>query len=401
MKIVIIGGGCSGVVTAINAKTNKNEVTILERNDELLKKLLVTGNGRCNYYNENQSITNYHSNSSNITDFINDKNLNEVKLFFKNLGIIPKIKNNYYYPSTNQASTIKDALISQLKNKKIEVKTNYLVEKIEKIDNYFLINNEIKCDKLVISTGSFSSPKTGSDGMGYNFLKGLGHSITEVNPSLVPLISDMPYCKKLSGVRSDVKLSLYEDDKLIKEEQGELQLTDYGISGICTFNLSYYASIGLSKNKKEVVKVNFLPFIEENIIEWLDKYNELTKIYNIRELLEKLINKKIVDVILKVSGINGDKKYDNLDSRSKRILTSTITDFNFNITGTKGLSNGQVCSGGIPLEEIDNNFSSKKVKNLFITGELLDLTGDCGGYNLTICWISGIISGKKLGEDND
>ena len=402
MRIVIIGGGCSGVVTAIKAKNNHNEVIILEKNEELLKKILITGNGRCNYYNSDQSTDKYHSSSNKINNIITKNNLNIVTNFFDELGIIPKIKNGYYYPFSNQAITIKDALLSKLKEKNILIKTSYNVEKIEKKNNKFIINNELECDKLVISTGSYSYPKTGSTGAGYNFLKSFNHTIIDVNPSLVALISDMKYMKKLSGIRAEAKLSLYDNDNLIREEYGELQLTDYGISGICTFNLSYYVPNILKNNNQAIVKVNFLPFIEDNAIEWFNNYRENTNINKIRDLLERLLNKKLVDIILKVSEINGDKDYKNLDSRSKRILTSTVTSFEFNIINTKGIENGQVCSGGISLDEInENTFESLKVKNLYITGELLDITGDCGGYNLTICWISGLLSGKNIGESND
>lgn len=402
MRIVIIGGGCSGVVTAIKAKNNHNEVLILEKNEELLKKILITGNGRCNYYNSDQSTDKYHSSSNKINNIITKNNLNIVTNFFDELGIIPKIKNGYYYPFSNQAITIKEALLSKLKEKNILIKTSYNVEKIEKKNNKFIINNDLECDKLVISTGSYSYPKTGSTGAGYNFLKSFNHTIVDVNPSLVALISDMKYMKKLSGIRAEAKLSLYDNDNLIREEYGELQLTDYGISGICTFNLSYYVPNILKNNNKAIVKVNFLPFIEDNVIEWFNNYREKTNINKTRDLLDRLLNKKLVDIILKVSEINGDKDYKNLDSRSKRILTSTVTSFEFNIISTKGIENGQVCSGGISLDEIDENtFESLKVKNLYITGELLDITGDCGGYNLTICWISGLLSGKNIGESND
>lgn len=402
MRIVIIGGGCSGVVTAIKAKNNHNEVLILEKNEELLKKILITGNGRCNYYNSDQSTDKYHSSSNKINNIITKNNLNILTNFFDELGIIPKIKNGYYYPFSNQAITIKEALLSKLKEKNILIKTSYNVEKIEKKNNKFIINNDLECDKLVISTGSYSYPKTGSTGAGYNFLKSFNHTIVDVNPSLVALISDMKYMKKLSGIRAEAKLSLYDNDNLIREEYGELQLTDYGISGICTFNLSYYVPNILKNNNKAIVKVNFLPFIEDNVIEWFNNYREKTNINKTRDLLDRLLNKKLVDIILKVSEINGDKDYKNLDSRSKRILTSTVTSFEFNIISTKGIENGQVCSGGISLDEIDENtFESLKVKNLYITGELLDITGDCGGYNLTICWISGLLSGKNIGESND
>ena len=165
MKTAIVGGGVSGVITAIYAARNNKDVVILERNDKLLKKLLLTGNGRCNYFNDDQNISHYHSSiPSLLNNIIKEENINELLSFYNKLGIIPKIRDGYYYPYSNQASSVRNILLKELEHLNIEVKLNYLVEDI-KIDNGFIINNELKVDKLVLSAGSKTYPKTGSDGM--------------------------------------------------------------------------------------------------------------------------------------------------------------------------------------------------------------------------------------------
>ena len=262
-RIIIIGGGPSGITTAINAKRDDNEVIVLERNSKPLKKLLMTGNGKCNYMNEIYGTSNYHSEDIDLVDkIISTKNIKSMKEFINNLGVIPKIRNNYYYPFSNQATTIKDNLLKQTKDKGIKIITDTLVESINKKDNVFSIktNNETyTCDKLVLATGSFAYPKTGSDGKGYSFLENLGHTIIKPLPALVPLLGKGNYFKDWSGVRTDVSLELFEDNKYLSKEEGEIQLTDYGISGICTFQLSHFVTRGLNQNKKEEIHINFVP----------------------------------------------------------------------------------------------------------------------------------------------
>ena len=235
MKIIVVGGGCSGVVAAINAKNKDNEVVILERNNTLLKKLLLTGNGRCNYFNEIYSIDNYHSNNMDlVNDFISDKNITMSKEFFDNLGIVPKIKNGYYYPYSNQAVSIKDILVNEVNRLGIKVIYDTYVEDIEKEDKFIIKTNneEYICDKLILSTGSFAYPKTGSDGIGYSILEKLGHTIIKPVPALVQLNANSKYLKDWDGVRSDVYLELFEDGEYLTKEEGEIQFTNYGISGI-------------------------------------------------------------------------------------------------------------------------------------------------------------------------
>jgi hypothetical protein len=405
-EVIIIGGGASGVVSAIYAKNSNNHVTILERNNDLLKKLLMTGNGKCNYYNDDQSTNNYHSNNMDIVEeIITSNNLSKVVSFFDYLGVIPKIKNGYYYPFSNQAVTIKNMLVKEVKDKKIDVCTNTLVTNIKKINNKFLVTCNTKtytCDKLVISTGSYAYPKTGSTGMGYLFLKELGHTIIKPLPALVQLISNGNYLKEWNGIRTDVKLSLYEDNKFISSEEGEIQLTDYGISGICTFNLSHYVTRGLDIGKKEVIKINFLPFINSNYKEWLDNFSNKHNNKNIKELLECILNYKLVNVILNKSHISSNLYYLELDDNKKDNLINNLFSFEVLITATKSFDSSQIANGGVSLTEINpNTFESKLVSNLYIIGELLDINGNCGGYNLTIAWLSGILSGISIGENND
>ena len=404
MKIIVVGGGCSGVVAAINAKNKDNEVVILERNNTLLKKLLLTGNGRCNYFNEIYSIDNYHSNNMDlVNDFISDKNITMSKEFFDNLGIVPKIKNGYYYPYSNQAVSIKDILVNEVNRLGIKVIYDTYVEDIEKEDKFIIKTNneEYICDKLILSTGSFAYPKTGSDGIGYSILEKLGHTIIKPVPALVQLNANSKYLKDWNGVRSDVYLELFEDGEYLTKEEGEIQFTNYGISGICTFNLSHFISRGLEENKKYVVKINFVPFIKTLISPWLYEYANKNKEKDIYELLEGFLNKKLIPIILKESNIKSSKKYDELTKEEKVKLINSLRHFKVEITSTKGFDSSQVCNGGVSLDEINiNTMESKIVKDLYIIGELLDINGNCGGYNLTECWISGILSGKSIGEDN-
>ncbi len=401
--IVIIGGGAAGLIAAIHAKTENNKVTIVEKNSVCGKKLLATGNGKCNYWNEDQSLIHYHSSTNDLIEKIITKENKEQTLnFFNQLGIYPKIKNGYYYPSSQQASTIRDFLQEEALRLKINIKLNFSVTKLTKVNSIFKIYSEnevITADKVIISTGSAASPKTGSDGFGYKLLKRLGHSIITPHPSLVQLKATGNYLKTWSGVRTDAKVSLYIDDKLIKEEHGEIQLTDYGISGICVFNISRYVSLTSTKNIQ--VKINFLPFITENPKIFLDNYFKTKTTRSLELELSGFLNKKLVTTILNETKLSKTTSYKALPDQDKDKLISYLTNFTVTITGTNSLEQAQVCSGGIPLTEINlETMESTIVKDLYIVGELLDVDGDCGGYNLSFAWISGIQAGRGSAKDD-
>jgi len=392
-RVVIIGAGASGVIASIFASKN-NEVIILEKNSTPLKKLLLTGNGKCNYFNENQDI----SNLDLVEKIITDNNIKNVLEFFDRIGIVPKIKNGYYYPCSNLSNSVKEALLKEAVLSNVKIKTDYCVKDIKKIDNKFIINNDISCDYLVLSTGSKAYPKTGSDGFGFEILKNFGHNIIKPLPALTSLIGDKSYFKDWAGIRIDAKVSLYENNKFIKSEIGELQLTKDGLSGICIFNLSGRLKRGLEYGNKEDIIINFLPFIND-IETYLNDRNKLVKNRNIIELLEGLINYKLVKIILKESNINENKYYDELSDKEKEILFNNLVNFKVRIIDTNDFSNSQVCSGGLSLKEINiKTMESSIVDGLFIIGELLDIDGICGGYNLTIAWITGILAGTYIGD---
>ena len=396
MKVAIIGGGISGVIASIYASEN-NEVTILERNNTLLKKLLLTGNGRCNYFNSNQNISNYNSSDLDLLkEIITEDNIEKALNFYNNIGIIPKIKDGYYYPYSNKAESMKESLIKEVELNNIKVITNYLVENIEIRNNKFIINNELYFDKVIISTGSYAAPKTGSDGIGYKLLNKLNLDIIKPLPALVQLKGNETYFKEWNGIRSYAKVSLYENNKFIKEEVGELQLTNYGLSGICIFNLSGRLKIGLDKGNKESIRINFLPFVTD-IEEFLINRNKLLKNRNIIELLESIINYKLIKIILKEANIKEDKSFDELNNLEKEKLFNNLINFNVDITDTNDFDSSQVCSGGLDLNEINTKtMETKKIKNLYVIGELLDIDGLCGGYNITASTISAILAGENI-----
>ena len=269
------------------------------------------------------------------------------------------------------------------------------VEKIDKAKNKFIIktnNGVIECDKVIIATGSKASPKTGSTGEGYKFLKDFNHTIIEVLPALVQLKTKGNFLKDWSGIRTDVEVSLYINNKNIKSDQGELQWTNYGVSGICIFNLSRFVPIALNNNAKVEVKINFLPFTNtpEDLLKDLNNNN------SINDILEGILNNKLVTVILNKSSINKNKKYNELSSKEKEILIENLTNFTVEVIGTNSYEECQICSGGVPLSEINTKtMESKIINNLHIVGELLDVDGDCGGYNLTFAWITGLLAGKS------
>lgn len=406
MKIVVIGGGASGLVSAIFSKTSKNEVIILERNNNCGKKILITGNGKCNYWNSDQSINHYHStNFECLKELFTPKINNEVLNFFERIGIVPKIKNGYYYPTSNQATSIQTALILEAKLKGIIINNNEYVKNITKKSNKYYIEtekNNYVADKVIIATGSKAVPKTGSDGSGYDFAIKLGHSIIKPLPALVQLNGIGNYFKEWAGVKQDVKVTLIENNFKLREEYGEINLTDYGLSGICVMQLSDQVAKGLDCGKDETVEINFMPWIinESDFIKWMDNRNKQVINRSVTELLDGVLNYKLVNLFIKKSKIKQDEKWENLSPNLKKILASYIICFKQKIISTNSFDKAQICSGGVPINEINiNTMESKISNNLYFVGEVLDVNGDCGGYNLGFAWISGIIAGKAISKE--
>lgn len=401
-KVVIIGGGASGLVAAIYASLN-NEVIIVEKNDTCGKKLLASGNGRCNYFNEDFSIAHYHSqNKELLASIICSEEKNEVLNFFESIGIIPNIKNGYYYPNTDHADSILSSLVLEAKKRNVNFKTNTEVLDIIRLNDGFKLitnNNDIYCDKVVISCGTSAGIKNRSNIE--SLIKDFNHTVIKYLPALVQLKAQGKFLKLWAGIRIDANIKLYEDENFIKEERGQLQLVDYGISGICVFNLSSYAAKSLNNNHQVFTIIDFLPDVAvksiDDFIKWIDDRNK--KLFNrtIEELFIGIVNKKLLKVLLTIANLDSDDYWQELNNLQKIELAKSLKAFKLEIIDNNSIDRAQVCSGGIKLDEVDlQTFESKKVKNLYFTGEVLDVDGDCGGYNLAFAWISGKRCGKNL-----
>lgn len=403
-KVGIIGAGASGLVCAIQAVSKDVSVVLFDKNSIVGKKLLATGNGRCNYWNSDQNLEHYHtSNPELLSNIITSRVQKEVLDFFDFLGVIPNIRDGYYYPYSNQASSIRDLLEIHAKKVGVEFALDTEVLDVYKENEKFVVatkDGREYFDDLVIATGSKASPKTGSTGDGYSFARKFGHSIIPVCPALVQVTTEGDFLKDWTGVRALCTVSLYQDDVFVKKELGEIQLTDYGVSGICVFNLSRYISRGILEKHKFRLALNFLPFLDgksnDEISSWFSLRGNTLGDYSLVEFLEGILPYKLLLVILKRCGISLKSTWNSLNVNEKECLIHMILEFSLVVIGTKDFSSSQVCSGGVPLTEVSSSLESKKVKNLYFIGELLDVDGDCGGYNLGFGFMTGMIVGRVL-----
>lgn len=400
-KIAIIGAGASGIIAALKA-SEKNQVILIDGNDKCGKKILLTGNGRCNYWNSDISIAQYETDNKNVLEeILSEENIVGTLNFLDDIGIYPKIKNGYYYPFSNQAASVREILDKEIKKRSIEVKYGNKVKEVTKQNDSFVIifenNEEIYADKVIIATGSKAYPKTGSDGFGYEIADKFGHNVNMVVPALTQLKANEKFLKDWENVRCDAKVSLMVDGKNIKEDVGEIQLTANGISGICVFNISGLASKNISFGKRVEVEINFLPHLENNLFTWFDDRAQKLKDKTIEEILESIFNYKLMFVLLKQANISKDKKWNELSEDSKKVLCDKIENFRLNIIDTESFDKAQVCTGGVSLIEIDSKtFESKIIPNLYFIGEVLDVDGKCGGFNLAFAWISGYLAGRGV-----
>lgn len=390
MDVIVIGAGASGAIAALKL-SEKAKVTLLEKNDKCAKKILITGNGRCNYWNKNIDVNKYNTDSKEKLEKIL-KRKDETFEFLSNLGIYPTIKDDYYYPHSLSSLSIKE-IFTRFLEKKVNVKYNTEVSDVKKENNKFTVitnNGNYSCEKLVLALGSKASPKTGSDGKIYEILEKLGLKVNPVLPSLVGLKSSQKYMKDWNGIRVEGITKLFIDGKFVKETIGEIQLTDYGISGICIFNLSSLVSKALYDKKEVRVKINFF---EEDFYNFMEKQNLNL---NLEETLESLFNYKLMHIFFKLSKVNKDRYWKELSESDKKSLANVINEFNIKIEEVGSFERAQVCTGGLSLNEVNPDTMETRIKNLYVIGETLDVDGECGGFNLAFAFITGFIVGDKI-----
>ena len=394
-KVVVIGAGASGIIASLAASSN-NDVLLLEANSKIGKKLLLTGNGRCNYWNDNIECKYYNTDDvNNLSKILESKN--EVFKFISSCGIYPKRKNAYYYPNSNQASTVVEVLNTELVKNNVNVVYNCKVDDIHKSGDKFIIHSnldDIICDKVILSTGSCAYPKTGSDGSGYNILEKY-HSINKVMPSLVALKCKGDFFADWTNIRIDSSISLQINGKIVDTEIGEVQLTDYGISGIPVFNISGKANKAISLGEKVEAIINFLPDVQ--FLEMFDERNKSIPNHTVSELMETILPYQLINILLKMADMQKNDNWNDLDLNKKKKLGNLVNSFNLEIVDSLSFDRSQVVTGGVSLKEINpDTMESLKVKDLYIVGELLDVDGKCGGYNLSFAFITGYIAGRNV-----
>lgn len=402
MKLAIIGGGASGLAAAIEAKRTDPslDVVILEKLDRVGKKILSTGNGRCNYTNINTKLKNYHGHDTMFADYaLNVFGVDNTINFFNQLGVFPREEEGgKLYPFSLQATSVLDALRFEVERLNIEVKVGFYVKNIKYNKKLFrLLSSDdrvILCNGLIVAGGGCASSVLGSDGSCFKLLESLGHSISKLSPALVQLKTDTNETRALKGIKIQGKASVIENDLETISEYGEILFTDYGVSGPPIFQIS--AKTAFKDNL--ILSIDFMPeYNQKQIFDILESRKNSLSHMTMENYFSGLLHKRLGNIISRRSGIEKlSFKVSELSNDIMWSMADNIKNFRLKIIGDNGFSNAQVTAGGALTSEFDSTtMQSKLVKKLYACGEVLDIYGDCGGYNLQWAWSSGRLAGKS------
>lgn len=400
--VIIIGAGASGLMAAAAAASKGARVALLEHKDDIGKKILATGNGRCNFTNTDMSVNKFHGSKALIKNGLSQFNYSDTICFFKELGIPAYDNAGYIYPNSRQAASVVAAFRMELMRLHVDVKTGINITDIKPADDrtgYCIQTDKgsFKSQRLIIACGLTASPKLGSDGSLFRQIEALGHHIQKPLPALCGFSCDGLNFKKITGVRCDATVASVIDGQMTEQNTGELQLADYGISGIPVFQISSLMSRALNKGQKVEVIIDFLPAFSDDELNGYIKDRSITTTDNrsLNEMLNGLLNNKLLLELIHKSGVSPDKKGRLLTDDDCKSLTRSIKHTAVSVKKPRGLEFAQVCAGGIYTMEIDvRTLESKIHPGLYFCGELLDVDGICGGYNLQWAWTSGYIAGE-------
>ncbi len=398
-SVAVIGGGASGMMAAVTAASNGAHVILLEHNDRIGKKILSTGNGRCNFTNILQEPVCYRSDNPLFPwDVVENFNARDVISFFLQLGVYSKNRNGYIYPNSDQARAVLDAFRMEIERLDVEVRTEINCTDIRPVKNGFVVTTDkgtVRADRVILATGSKAAPSTGSDGSGYALAKSLGHRIIPVLPALVQLRCEEKFFKSIAGVRAQGTVSIWSEGSCIARDTGEIQLADYGISGIPVFQVSRYASRLLYEKKEVYALLDFMPDLSrDQMCAFLRARAAARPEKKARMFLIGLFHQKLSDLWIRLSRIPEDRKAGDLSDSDLEKLTDRIKEFCVRVTASNSFEKAQVCCGGVDTREVDpQTMESLYVPGFYLAGEILDVDGMCGGYNLTFAWASGYAAG--------
>ena len=399
--LIVIGAGASGMMAAITAARENQKVCIIEKLDKAGKKLLATGNGKCNFTNDFMNTDCFHGDVTFVNHVLEAFNVRDCLDFFQSIGVYPKNKNGYYYPNSEQASSVTTALLYELERLGVKIVFETNTEEIisGKNEVRVITNKRVFITKrLVIATGLLAAPKLGSDGSLFNVIKRLGHRFAPVLPTLCGFYCKGLKFKQISGVRAHGTVKAYIDGMKLAEDTGEIQFADYGLSGIPVFQISSELSKGIYEKKKVEIEINLLPdFDYESLMNEINHRCAIRTNMSVSGLLNGLINQKLADMIIDKAGIDANLYVSSLTKEQKSKIAMLLQGIKVTVTNYRDFEFAQVCRGGIPVTDINpTTLESKFTSNVFFTGEILDVDGICGGYNLHFAWATGYIAGKGL-----
>ena len=393
-NIAIIGAGASGLVAAITAARAGAKVTVYEKSAKIGKKIHASGNGRCNITNEKISLENYHGKHPHFAKEIIKF---DAKKFFNDLGLELRLGNGTrLYPLSHQASSVVDFLGFECKRHGVEFVKECEIEKIEKENEHFILHyhdSTTSYDSIMIATGSTAMPNLGSSDSGYAFAKSFGHEVEKPFAALVQLTSPDEIFTKASGVKIEAQMEIFVDKQAKMGIKGDLLFTSYGLSGSAILDLSRIASRATLRKQDVFIMIDLLPNFSQQALKALLQ-KQLPLKLPLYLWLNGIIPKKLIEPIMIVAKLDVDKP---LNNKTINTLAYTLKNLKVSISGTRGAKGAEIMAGGISTEEINpKTMESKNVKGLFFAGEVLDIDGDCGGYNLHWAWASGHLAGKSM-----
>lgn len=410
--VIVIGGGAAGMTAAVAAGRLGAKVTILEKNPRVGKKILATGNGRCNFTNINaggeRAYTYYHgANPEFARSALASFSVDDTIRFFEQLGIAHKVEDlGKVFPRSDQASSMLDVFLYELNELGVSIICDACVLDIMRKDREFSVmleNGEMyQGEKVIIATGGRAAPAGGFNGDGYTLARKLGHAVTDIFPALVQLMLEGSFFPRIAGVKFVGTAEIIHNNKFLAKDRGDILFANYGVSGPPILQISRKAGELINAAKEAYLKINIMDtFTKEELRQLLKKRFQTGAKKSVDFSMVGLINKRLIPVILMEAGIGGKHKdlqrpAGGLSAEEREKIVNLLTDWRFKIRRTRSWPNAQVTAGGIDTREIDDEtLESKLVKGLFFAGEVIDIDGQCGGFNLQWAWSSGFTAGQN------
>ncbi len=403
MRIAIVGGGAAGLMAAITAAEKKVHIDLYEQNADVGKKILASGNGRCNISNTSLSFEDYYGrHPSFVSHALKRFDYKAFERFCRSIGLLLEVKaDGRVYPLSNEARSVQEAMRREAGRRGVKFRLGHGVERVKKEPSGFVVETEEgaeRYDRVLIAAGSPAAPQLGGGESGLALARSLGHTIVDPYPTLVGLHLDGDLHARMNGVKTEAEVTLYIDGRRAGSVTGDLLFTRYGVSGFAVLDISTDASRALVSGRRVALGVHLLPaFDRQGVVRLLGGLARETGHLTLEQMLHGLLPAKVAQALLRAAGMDARTLCGGLDAKALRKLAAQITDWRFEVTDTHGYRHAETAGGGVFTEEVDpKTMMSRKAEGLFFAGEVLDIVGRRGGYNLHFAWASGHLAGSHM-----